>query len=38
MGSGLGRDIRGLSSPKHPDQLWGLHSLLYMDTGILSQD
>jgi len=38
LGSDLGRDKRFISSPKHPDQLWGLHSLPYMDIRILSRD
>jgi len=38
LGSNLGRDKRFFSSPKHTDQLWGPHSLLYVGTGVLSWD
>jgi len=38
LGSNLGRDKRFFSCPKHLNQLWSPHSLLYKGTGVLSWD
>jgi hypothetical protein len=38
LASNFGKDRRFFFCPKHPNQLWGSHSLVYKGTGVLSQD